>query len=841
VSSKGGSGKQIVGYRYVLAQHSGISRGPVNEFCEIRVGDLAVWSGGITESAFDAINAPNAFGGDEKEGGIVGNFKVYMGEATQVVDSIITGQIEGNQPVPGWRGVLSLFFYGQIGSNNPYPKSWKFRVRRTTKGWDNDDPWNPDKALIVLTQDPLVTLTFTAQPNDEEYITINGEKAYFRKPEAVQDFDVIIGDSVDATATNLAEMVNFYSIELDCTAVASGNVVELRGVTIAPVVETPYAFITSLGASGDIHAMNPAHIVYECATNSVWGRGLPRAMIDDVAFRAAADTLYAENFGLCIRWNRDDNIDSFVQNVIDHIGGAVYVDRQTGLLKLTLIRNDYDADALTAYTFDNGILDITEDQASSRDTLVNEIIVSFNDPVSDKIGSVRVQNLASFQSIGSVVSQKIEYIGVATATAALRLAQRDLEMQSSQLRRLTLKMTRAAYKISPGDVIKISVPERGIDSMLLRVGDIEEAALTGEGITVKAVQDVFGLPDSAIVDPQESFWVPPDRSARVITDRELTEQTYFDLADNLPPSQLADFTPDEGWIKVYAAQPSGASVQYDLQSKAGGETTYATRSTAGFDAVAYLVGDIGYYQTGLTFSSGSLLTDVTLGALVRIGDEYMRLDDIDRIAGTLIVARGCADTIPQLHSHGAHIWFQTAFPTTDFRTYSTGEIIQTRLLTRTTSQTLDPAFAYEDSVTIASRQGRPYPPGNLRVNSDPVFQTHITAGDIALTWAHRDRIVQGNALLEHGAGSTGPEPGTTYTVRVYGPDGATLLHTEGGLVGTAWTYTAGNAVSDGDPGVMWFRVESVRDGYTSLQYYWFAVGRPFTFDAGFDYDFDGSP
>jgi hypothetical protein len=197
VSSKGGSGRQIVGYRYVMAQHSGISRGPVNEFCEIRVGDLAVWAGGITESGYDQINAPDAFGGDEKEGGIVGPFKVFMGEATQTIDSIITDQIEGGQPVPGWRGVLSLFFYGQIGSNNPYPKSWKFRVRRTTKGWDDDDPWYADKALIVLTQDPMVTLTFTAQPNDKEYITINGEKAYFRKAEAVQEFDVAIGDSID--------------------------------------------------------------------------------------------------------------------------------------------------------------------------------------------------------------------------------------------------------------------------------------------------------------------------------------------------------------------------------------------------------------------------------------------------------------------------------------------------------------------------------------------------------------------------------------------------------------------------------------------------------------------
>jgi hypothetical protein len=84
VSIKGGGSKQIVGFRYIMAQHSGISRGPVNEFCEIRVGDLAVWTGGITESGFDAINAPDAFGGDEKEGGISAISRSSWARPTQV-------------------------------------------------------------------------------------------------------------------------------------------------------------------------------------------------------------------------------------------------------------------------------------------------------------------------------------------------------------------------------------------------------------------------------------------------------------------------------------------------------------------------------------------------------------------------------------------------------------------------------------------------------------------------------------------------------------------------------------------------------------------------------------
>ena len=842
MASKGGSGRQIVGYRYIMAIHSGCCRGPVDEFNEVRVGDIEIWSGAVSENTTIALDAGQAFGGDEKEGGITGSLQIYMGGPDQVVDPLVSENMSGETAPPDWRGVLTTLFYGQIGSNNPYPKPWKYRLRRAIKGWDNDDCWYPEKALIILSADAMVTLTFVGQPKDEEYIIINGLHAYFRTAEHTGTYDVTIGDTVDATVANLETMVNFYSVELGVTAVASGNVIELRSVdATAPVVETPYGWATNVAAGGNIHAMNPAHIVYECATNRVWGRGLPRAMLDDAGFRAAADKLYAENFGLCIRWTRTDDIDSFVQNVIDHIGGAVFIDRQTGLLTLRLIRNDYDPSLLTAYTFNNGILDITEDQTSSRDTMVNEIIVRFNDPTIDKAGQVRVQNLASFQSIGAVISQTAEYPGLATASLALRVAQRDLELQSSELRRMTLKMTRAAWRIAPADVIKVHVPSRGIDNMLLRVGEVTEAALTGEEVTVKCVQDVFGLPDTTIVDPQPGFWQPPDRTARVITERELTEQTYFDLADNLPQSQLGDFTADEGWIKQYAGQPSGATMQYDLQSKADGETVYVTRSTAGFDALAYLVGDTGYYDTTFSYERGSLLTDVVVGALVRIGDEYMRLDGIDRTAGTIEVARGCVDTIPQLHFDGDKVWFQTAFPTTDFRDYASGETVWTRLLSRTTSQTLDPAFAYEDSIVMASRQGRPYPPGDMEVNGEGFGNGPFINDDtIIFTWAHRDRIGQANTLLEHEAGSTGPESGVTYTIKAYSYDGSTLLATESGITGTTESFTVGSPHRPSAQPAVWFWIESVRDGITSHQHYYILVQRAFGFDEGFDYVFDGS-
>jgi hypothetical protein len=81
--------------------------------------------------------------------------------------------------------------------------------------------------------------------------------------------------------------------------------------------------------------------------------------------------------------------------------------------------------------------------------------------------------------------------------------------------------------------------------------------------------------------------------------------------------------------------------------------------------------------------------------------------------------------------------------------------------------------------------------------------------------------------------------GTTYNVEVYDYDGTTLLRSSS-IGGTSYSYTTGDAIADGDPPAMWFKIESVRDSIPSWQYYWINVSRPFTFDSGFDFDFDGS-
>lgn len=146
----GKGGSVTVGYRYKMGLHAGIAHGPCDSLLEIRGGNVTLWSGAQSGSGSIYINAPNAYGGDKGEGGVQGQLDVMMGESSQGANAYLAGVQTG--PYPAYRGLMSAVFNGGlIASNNPYPKPWSFRVRRTTNGWDANNPWYTAKAAITLT------------------------------------------------------------------------------------------------------------------------------------------------------------------------------------------------------------------------------------------------------------------------------------------------------------------------------------------------------------------------------------------------------------------------------------------------------------------------------------------------------------------------------------------------------------------------------------------------------------------------------------------------------------------------------------------------------------------
>lgn len=715
----GSSKKQTVGHRYLFGLHMGLSRGPLDEIVEIRVGDREAWKGTINKTSRIFINKPDLFGGDKGEGGIKGWLDVLMGGAPQAVLPML-GALHGT-PTPAFRGVTTQYFDGQIAANNPYPKPWKMRVRRALAGWDGV-AWYPEKAVIAL-------------------------------------------------------------------------------------------------ANGAIRAMNPAHILVECLTNRDWGRGLDRGVLDEASYRAAADTLHAEGFGLCLRWNRQSSIADFMQVVIDHVGAAQYTDRSTGRLTLRLLRDDYRVEDLPVFDYESGLLAIEEDEGAAQDGSINQLIVTWYDPIKDEERQIRVEDLAGIQATGGVASSTTDYKGLPTAELAGRVATRDLTIACSGLKRLKLRFDRRGGVLAPGGVFRIRDPFRGVDNLVLRVGTFDDGKLAEGAITVVAVQDVFGLPATAYLEPQPPVWTPPDRIPQPSPNRRLMEASYRDLATTLNAAALAAVPVDAGAVLAVAEQATGLALNYVLTTRVGsGEFTEA--DVGDWCPTALLADAMDATATTVQLASGRGLDQITAGTAALVEDEIVRVVAVDPQAQTATLARGCADTVPVPHAVGDRIWFFDDFAANDPTDYSVGETVQAKLLTRTSSAQLDPALAPADSIKLAQRQARPYPPGDLKLNG--LRYPASIDGDLVLAWAHRDRRLQADQLVDHGQGSIGPEAGTAYVLRLLDAIAGQALDSPAAMTGTSYASPLRGAYR------VRAEIGATRDGLSS----WQNAGHTFDFKNG---------
>ena len=229
-------GKQTVGYRYFVGMHQvfGLSpsAAPVTAVKRIRAGDKEAWTGNVTSNTMISIDQPELFGGEEKEGGIVGDVDIEFGGLAQGVNSYLAAKLTG-MPVPAFRGLLGLVMrQPMVSAMSPYIKPWAIYATRINGGF------YPAKAAI-------------------------GED------------------------------------------------------------------------------MNPAHIIYEVLTSYQFGLGMASGDIDAASFTAAADTLYAEGFGLSLFWDGEQSAEDFINYILQHIDGVLYHKPASGQLTLKLARDDY--------------------------------------------------------------------------------------------------------------------------------------------------------------------------------------------------------------------------------------------------------------------------------------------------------------------------------------------------------------------------------------------------------------------------------------------------------------------------------------------------------------------
>jgi len=584
--------------------------------------------------------------------------------------------------------------------------------------------------------------------------------------------------------------------------------------------------------NGAIKAMNPAHMLLECQTNRDWGRGKHRSLLDLTSYQKAADQLHKEGFGLCLKWRRTDDISRFEDLVLGHIGAVHYLSRTTGLWTLRLIRDDYDKDKLPVFEQGTGLLAIDKQQTAAADSAANQHIVKWQDPRDGKTRQSRSKNLGAIQQAGGVITTTSDYPGLPTASLAARVAARDCFLSTSNLQKLQIRLDRRGSGLEPGSVFRLNAPNRGINDVVFRVGTIDYGELTQSQITLNVVEDVFVLPDEGTSDSQVPI-APPAFTPAPATLRRLIEPCWFDLAVEMTAGDLSAVTDEQAALAVLAAKPNAGMRNYTLLTRVG-SGTFEEAATGDFCPHAQIAEDVplSAAPVTVTLANAQGLEQVEIGSAALIDNEVLRVQALDVDAGTVTLARGCADTVPASHASGAVIWFYQEAACHDDRQYLINETVQTKLLTRTLDDTLAENLAPIDSLQLKARQHKPYPPANFKING-AAYPTSIT-GALSLSWASRNRLLQADQLHDTQTGSITTEAGVTYSLRVYGETNALRLSVDG-LTSTAYQWpetdekTASNLKDkDGNPRLnQSLRIElwSVRDGIASAQKHNFTVTR----------------
>jgi hypothetical protein len=553
-----------------------------------------------------------------------------------------------------------------------------------------------------------------------------------------------------------------------------------------PAVPNTYTTISFAFESSNSGDMNAAHIIRECLTDPDWGKGADESQIDDVAFMSAADQLYTEGMGLTLVWDTQSEIDAFIQVVLKHINAALYIDRSTGLWTLKLIRKDYNANTLITLNPSN-IASISDYSRPAFGELINSVTVTYTDGLTRQDATITVQDIALSAMQGVTISASVDYKGFYNANIASKVAQRDLQTLSTPLRKCTIVANLAASNLNQGSVFKLTWSDYGITDLVMRVTDIGFGDGRNNSIEILCVEDVFALPTTQFIQPDEPIWVNPTQPPTALTKRLVFEAPYLELVQILGQDVIdskLSTSPEIGYIAAAAARPvSGNRAQLwdDLGSG------YTQVGSLDFCPAATLNANISYMDITFAITNGSDLAQVNLGIWLQIDQEIMVVTALSDTSIT--VKRGCLDTIPTPHSTGATLFFWDNYASGDDTQLVIGNTPKVKLLTVNSGGVLDISSAPEDTTTIVGRAARPYNMANVRLNG-LYYPTAGISSNLGLTWSNRNRISQtGGTIYGFTDANIAPESGLTYTITVLNSD-LSAGYTATGLTGTTATITS---------------------------------------------------
>jgi hypothetical protein len=334
-------------------------------------------------------------------------------------------------------------------------------------------------------------------------------------------------------------------------------------------------------------AANLAECCYEALTNMVWGMAIPANQLDLDSFRTAGQQLAAEGLGICLSLTSQQSGDDILTELLRYADGQIQQHPVTGLLELTLNRDDYDVTTLPV---------VDEDAASSAtfsrpswENLKNEVKVIYTrivDGVFKQAVTQPVQDIAAQRNFGSVNQETLQYTGIIDPVVANKIAARDLRKMSTPLGQVKgLRIDRRAADFRVGRPFVFSWARYGIAEHVFRVVSVDYGTMSEGTITVDAVEDIFAL--------EHPFYAVP-------VDLGIEDPTFGNLNPvKVTPIVTSDRT--TGYLELILEGGGGHVTAVEFQEQSGQHDPAAWHENAAHDGFKAQVDLDGKHESHISW------------------------------------------------------------------------------------------------------------------------------------------------------------------------------------------------------------------------------------------------
>lgn len=581
----------------------------------------------------------------------------------------------------------------------------------------------------------------------------------------------------------------------------------------------------------DAFDINPIHKIREILTDDT-AMGKPESDVNDVNFMKAADRIWDE--GLGVSWAIDEkSCIEAIEELCYHIEAGIRVNRQTGLYEMVLFRDDWFEENEIHDISENKIKDLSLEVMNSDD-IVNQLNVTYYDRERIKNSTFSVYENGSILTMGHANAESVEFPYFMNMRNSEIVANWKLKQFSTPAWSGSFSTGwKEARKWNRYDLIRLPWSKKWNGTILVRIMKINLGNGTDNTVTIdfeEVIPYSGEMNTSIVVDtPVDAGPQPPQPSINAVFEAPYyltvlrAGQTNADL-------ELSN-NPDIGYVAAIAAKPQNNSLNALLYTDGGvGEFEQVSR----LDYCDILQLDQPINETASAFVvTGSLTQTANSNNLILLNGELMGFVAFDDATKVLTVKRGVLDTVPKKHGSGSLFVFDLPDVAFDSTQYAQSEVVEAQVLT-TTPSGIQELSTTGTAVEIKARAIRPYPPANVKINSE--YWPEEIETDLIVTWIDRNRLQQtGGELLSWFDGGVGIEQNTQTRLILTQLDENDLeVATTNANVTGSTSYTMPISTMQADTRFVKVTLKTVRDSYESLQSFEHIVELSQFFSAPYD-------